>query len=1290
MEKAMFGAIQKKSKLVVVLITLAFLAAGWPFPSSGDARPKGFANASVGKPLLTGGAAMLFQSPSPTYNLLLQDDSTGNMLRWNSTTGQYLYSRCSDGFTLTGTGTVSSHGSTYTLTHNPADRRVQATLDNTQHSGTASVQYPLGSTTQTITDRSTTPDLGATDTTPPQVAITAPNGGEIIDAQSSFTISWESTDDVGVASHDILYSTDGGSTYATIVTGLAGSVNQYAWSVPAMVNNKTVRVRVLARDAACNASRDDSDANFMVWNPPASFTHLAEAPLFFSGQGFTSTVYLTNTSANAVVVELDPHQANGNATQNFPYQVLLNAGASATVDTASLYTIGTDPENSAFTDQINGGIRLRHNGAQDSDVRAMLVVERGCAEEFTTPFAYAASALSASGTMQCSPMYYVDSAMDTYVAFQNVTNVQQMVQLTCNYGTGVTGTPNGQFKNQPIVLGPQQTRIVNLKSVLSAFGGAEWGSMDVFTSAPRAVVCHSVMMSAEEGMAWDCPFMDPAMCVSTTKVAQAVTLDYNNSENAYLMLCNMSASDSRTVTASFKTSNGITIAPVQATLAPGAQKMITLDARQLLQPGSSTVADVRLTYTGNASDIAAAGCSMSPSASRAVAVKFKEASANDGRRLMSPYFRFDENISGQVLISNLGTSSIKVGARIVFANSTAKPVKTAAVTIAAGGVATIDLSSVGDVVPDGVVAAGRVDLIHSGPAGTVTAAVTESGCYNSAQVVPLDGGVAMDPLTLFPVAAVVIPGGCAVADAISDGTVTDPVLTNPGGCYGTLIQTYASGSNTFQTTLCVPTNCVGDVPLVYTPAGGGASDESDFTVTQTSAASFSTPLGTRLNPMGTTPFTITANSAFPNARLQVEFAGKGGSVFSEAHGDGVSTLVSGTGPVNHTFLGNVKKIFVRQLNDDGSVNTSAPLVLKVKNSGAYFALDRPTSITLITPNAVPVTGGTVTIKGGGFQFWQLDSGTVNPTVLIGGTNLNKHDQIRFTVIAIPDSGTIIGNVGPTPSDVGTCADIGRTPCKAITLINPGGSDGVDNLTSQELLTVNGPAPPVIDGTAALSVTGQPGPATSNSIGMQNVRLVNGVTTATPVTARIIGRNLNRVKTVTFVGAVPVTIGPSNVSSDGTRIELSVPAFCVTGSGGANTVSILVDDGVNVVTFMNGWIYTTTGPLLVSFPNVPIGAVAYLAGPCEDVTVTTTLTSDGYAFVDCSFQIVGCIKVTSPGVNQHGILSPFFPNANIAVFSWGRDCSGCTPGTMTNYFRATATNVRSMTQLTSCLQTTCTR
>ena len=969
------------------------------------------------------------------------------------------------------------------------------------------------------------------------------------------------------------------------------------------------------------------------------------------------------------------------------------------------------------------------------------------------------------------------------------------------------------------------------------------------------------MMSIGSGMSWDCPFVDPTMCVSTSKVAEKLTLDYSTAENAYVMVCNTSATDSRTVTASFKTTTGVTIPSTQVTVAPGGQQMITLNAQQLLSPGGNTIADVRLTYSGNASDIVAAGCSMqsaypsrtnvalaangatatasstfstaysessaingdrkgtnwgngggwndntvssypdwiqvsfngsktlneidvftlqdtfwNPSeptetmtfsqygivdfqvqywngsswltvpggsvtgnnkvwrkflfpnlttdkirvyltnalasysrvteieawgasdAGRAVGLKFKEPSAGDGRRLTSPYFRFDENISGKVLVSNLGSSSILVGARMVLANSTALPLKSAAVTIPAGGIAAIDLSSVGERVPNGVIATGRVDLIHSGPAGTVTAAVAESGCYNSGQVVPLDAGPPIDKLTLFPVAAVVIPGGCTEADAITDGTVTNPAFDNPGGCYGVATTAYASGPNTFHTTTCVPTNCTGDVSANYTPGGGGAADQTDFTITRSGLVSFSTSLGTRLQPGGTTQFTLTATDPFPNSLLQVEFAGKTGSVFAQVNGNGVSASVSGTGPMNHTFLGNVKRIFVRQLNPDGSENTSVPLFLKAKNTGAYFALDRPTTITSVSPSSVPATGGTVTIAGSGFQTWQLTNGqdtiTVNPVVLVG--RADEHDQITFTVITttIPQSGptTISGNVGPTPNTVKVCAQEGETPCKTITVINPGGSDGRDELTSQKLLTINSPSAPLITGLASIVDKAQ-GPPTSNSIGAAGIRLEGGFSIPIPVTAKIVGINLDRVMSVTFQNADQVILGPSNIKSS-TEIQVPVPVVCLTGTTGTNTSGVTVFDGITSSPAFNGWIYSATGPEQITPSGGALNKIYYLVGYCERVNVVWRTLPDGSLHANrCDSGNPACVKAVFH-VDQFALGSPFFPaKANITAFYWDKNCSGCVgTGPFTGYFGITVSNTAAPAsppyQLTDCLSTTC--
>jgi uncharacterized delta-60 repeat protein len=89
-----------------------------------------------------------------SFDMCLQDDSNGNLLQFNSTTGDYQFTNCT-GFTLGGTGVISTRGSIITLQQNGPDRRVLARIDGGVNKGTASVQILSLGTTFTITDRNT-------------------------------------------------------------------------------------------------------------------------------------------------------------------------------------------------------------------------------------------------------------------------------------------------------------------------------------------------------------------------------------------------------------------------------------------------------------------------------------------------------------------------------------------------------------------------------------------------------------------------------------------------------------------------------------------------------------------------------------------------------------------------------------------------------------------------------------------------------------------------------------------------------------------------------------------------------------------------------------------------------------------------------------------------------------------------------------------------------------------------------------------------------------------------------
>ncbi|MBI3651277.1 MAG: HYR domain-containing protein [Acidobacteria bacterium] len=86
------------------------------------------------------------------FDVCLQDDSTAaTVLLFNSLTGDYRF--CCRGTIFAGRGTVQKLGSTYTLTHNAADRRLSAKLEGALNRGTASLQSPVGTTRCTINDR---------------------------------------------------------------------------------------------------------------------------------------------------------------------------------------------------------------------------------------------------------------------------------------------------------------------------------------------------------------------------------------------------------------------------------------------------------------------------------------------------------------------------------------------------------------------------------------------------------------------------------------------------------------------------------------------------------------------------------------------------------------------------------------------------------------------------------------------------------------------------------------------------------------------------------------------------------------------------------------------------------------------------------------------------------------------------------------------------------------------------------------------------------------------------------
>jgi hypothetical protein len=79
------------------------------------------------------------------------------------------------------------------------------------------------------------------------------------------TIFWQSFDNVGVVSHIVRLSLDGGNTFTTIADNLPGNAQSFMWVSSQNQVTTQGRIRVVALDAAGNRGRDDSNANFAIF-----------------------------------------------------------------------------------------------------------------------------------------------------------------------------------------------------------------------------------------------------------------------------------------------------------------------------------------------------------------------------------------------------------------------------------------------------------------------------------------------------------------------------------------------------------------------------------------------------------------------------------------------------------------------------------------------------------------------------------------------------------------------------------------------------------------------------------------------------------------------------------------------------------------------------------------------------------------------------------------------------------------------------------------------------------------
>ncbi|MFH0777524.1 MAG: LamG-like jellyroll fold domain-containing protein [Candidatus Eisenbacteria bacterium] len=96
----------------------------------------------------------------------------------------------------------------------------------------------------------------------PIVTVLAPNGGESYQVSSSVSIQWEAWDPDGIDMVMIRLSTDGGTTYPTIID-VVSDPPPYLWTAPSRPKSQC-KIRVTAYDPSTFSGSDVSDQTFQI------------------------------------------------------------------------------------------------------------------------------------------------------------------------------------------------------------------------------------------------------------------------------------------------------------------------------------------------------------------------------------------------------------------------------------------------------------------------------------------------------------------------------------------------------------------------------------------------------------------------------------------------------------------------------------------------------------------------------------------------------------------------------------------------------------------------------------------------------------------------------------------------------------------------------------------------------------------------------------------------------------------------------------------------------------------
>jgi photosystem II stability/assembly factor-like uncharacterized protein len=222
--------------------------------------------------------------------------------------------------------------------------------------------------------------LAVRDAAAPTVQVTAPTSEAALLGNTSGNVVWQSRDDIGISSHDVTLSTDGGQTFPiTLARGLPGSDRSLTFTVPP-VDTARARIKVTVFDVVGKTAEDINDQDLVInTTAPEYAAFLRPTRLEVSINSSTNVNVQTqrfNGFTEPIILAVRP-AAGSNLT-----------GITATLSTTTLTTQTNSLLNIQVADNVTPGERTLEITTQTSSGLRVLPLTINIAQpDFTVAFA---------------------------------------------------------------------------------------------------------------------------------------------------------------------------------------------------------------------------------------------------------------------------------------------------------------------------------------------------------------------------------------------------------------------------------------------------------------------------------------------------------------------------------------------------------------------------------------------------------------------------------------------------------------------------------------------------------------------------------------------------------------------------------------------------------------------------------------------------------------------------------------------------------------------------------------